>query len=83
MLLYTLEKQKKKLKMRGLGPFVINEITNGGAVRLEMLDGEPMGTFINESRLKHFHEPLTNDMIEHMHAAKNKKLALQQLKADA
>ena len=83
VLLYTLKKQKQKLKMHGLGPFVINEITNGGAVRLETLDGEPMGTFINGSRLKHFHEPLTNDMLERMHAAKSKKLALQQLKADA
>ena len=81
--MYTLKNKKRKLKLRGLGPFIINEITNGGAVRLEMLEGEPMGTFINGSRLKHFHEPLTDDMLERMHAAKSKKLALEQLKADA
>ena len=69
--------------MRGLGPFIINEITNGGAVRLATLNGEPMGTFINGIRLKHFHEPLTDDMLERMHAAKSKKLAFEQLKADA
>ena len=69
--------------MRGLGPFVINEISNGGAVRLETLDGEPMGTFINGSRLKHFHEPLTTEMLERMHAAKSRKLAIQQMKDQA
>ena len=83
VLLYTLKNQKRKLKLRGLGPFIINEITNGGAVRLATLDGEPMGTFINGSRLKHFHEPLTDDMLERMHAAKSQKLAFEQLKADA
>ena len=72
VLLYTLKKQKRKLKMRGLGPFVINEITNGGAVRLETLDGEPMGSFINGSRLKRFHEPLTDNMLERMHAGDKK-----------
>ena len=42
-----------------------------------------MGTFINGSRLKHFHEPLTDDMLERMHATKSRKLAFEQLKADA
>ena len=46
VLLYTLKKQKRKLKMRGLGPFVINEITNGGAVRLETLDVNPWGLLL-------------------------------------
>ena len=54
-----------------------------GAVRLETLDGEPMDSFINGSRLKRFHEPLTDDMLEHMHAAKTTKIALQQLKEQA
>lgn len=69
--------------MQGLGPFVINEISNGGAIRLETLDGEPMGTFINGSRLKRFHEPLTNEMLECMHAAKSRKLAVQKMKDEA
>ena len=80
--MYTLKNQKRKLKLRGLGPFIINEITNGGVVRLATLDGESMGTFINGSRLKRFHEPLTDDMLEHMHAATSQKLAFEQLKAD-
>ena len=50
---------------------------------LETLDGEPMGTFINGSHLKHFHETLTDDMLDRMHATKKNKLAFQQLKADA
>ena len=59
MLVYTLKKHKWKLKMHGLGPYVINEITIGGAIRLETLESEPMANFINGSCLKHFHEPLT------------------------
>ena len=43
--------------MRGLGPFVINELSLSGAVRLETLDGEPMANYINGSRLKLYHEP--------------------------
>ena len=76
MLLYTLKKQNRKLKIQELGPFVINKISNG-VVRLEMLDGEPIGAFINGSRLKHFHEPLTNEMLEHMHATKRRKVETQ------
>ena len=54
VLVFTLKKHKRKLKMRGLGPYVINEITLGGAVCLETLDGEPMANFINGSCLKTF-----------------------------
>ena len=52
VLLYTLKRQKRKLTPRGLGPYVINTITSGGAVRLETLDGEQMANFINGSRLR-------------------------------
>ena len=69
--------------MRGLGPYVINEITSRGAVCLETLDGEPMEIFINGSYLKCFHEPLTPKMLEKMHAAKTKKLALKNMKKEA
>ena len=47
------------------------------------MDGQPIATFINGSRLQRFHEPLTDDMLECMHAAKNRKQALQQLKENA
>ena len=69
--------------MRGLGPYVINELTTGGAVRLETLDGEPMANFINGSCLKRFHEPLTQEMLEKMHAARTRKEALETMKKEA
>ena len=59
VLLYTLKKLKRKLKMQGLGPFVINELNSSGAVHLETLDGEQMANFINGSRLRLYNEPLT------------------------
>ena len=49
----------------------------------ETLDGEPMANFINGSCLKRFHEPLTDEMLEKMHAAKTRKLALETMKMDA
>ena len=80
--MFTLKKHKCKLKMRGLGPYVINEITSGGVVCLDTLDGEPMANFINGSSLKHFHEPLTQDMLERMHAVKTRKEALETMKSE-
>ena len=81
--MYTLKKHKQKLKMRGLGPHVINDITSGGAVCLETLEGEPMANFINGSCLKRFHEPLTEEMLEKMHAARTRKEALETMKKEA
>ena len=49
VLLYSLKKDKQKLTPKGLGPCVIMTITNGGAVQLETLDGQPMANFINGS----------------------------------
>ena len=83
VLLYTLKKNKRKLKMRGLGPFVINDLSPSGAVRLESLDGEPMANFINDSRLKKYNEPLTQEMLDRMHIAKTKKEQAEQLKLQA
>ena len=83
VLLYTLKKLKRKLKMRDLGPFVINELSPSGAVRLETLDGEPMANYINKSRLKLYHEPLTQEMLDRMHAAKTQKAQAELLKQKA
>ena len=58
VLLYTLKKHKEKLKKRGLGPFVVNQLLSSGAVRLETLEGAEMPNFINGSRLKLYEEPL-------------------------
>ena len=80
MLLYTLKKHKRKLKKRVLGPFVINELTSSGAVRLETLDGAQMPNFINGSRLKKYEEPLTEYMLQQLHQAKTYKEGQQRLK---
>ena len=71
VLLYTLKKHKRKLKMRGLGPFVINTLSTSGAVRLETLEGEQMTNFINGSRIKKYEEPLTQDMLMRLCTSKS------------
>ena len=83
VLVYTLKKQKQKLKIHGLGLYVINEITTGDTVRLKTLQGEPMPSFINGSCLKWYHEPLTAEMLASMHAAKSRKETELQLKLQA
>ena len=83
VLLYTLKKNKQKLKKWGLGPYVIHTILNSGAIKLATLDGEEMTAFINGSRLKKFYEPLTQGMLEQLHLAKTKKAALESLKREA
>ena len=72
VLLYALKRAKQKLTARGLGPFVISDITSGGAVRLETLEGQQMANYINGCRLRLYHKPLTDQMLE-LHAAKNRK----------
>ena len=42
-------------------------------MQLETLDGEPMANYINGSRLKLYHEPLTLEMFDSMHK-KHRKL---------
>ena len=83
VLVYTLKQHKKKLKPRGLGPYVIDELSPSGSVRLATLDGDQFANYINGSRLKIYNEPLTDDMLERMHAAKNRKEAQEKLKEDA
>ena len=83
VLVYTLKQHKHKLKLRGLGPFVINCISPSGFVRLETLEGEPMANYINGSLLRVYNEPLTLDMLNRMHVAKNKKEAYQRMIKEA
>ena len=52
-------------------------------MKLATLDGEEMSTFINGSRLKKFHELLTQSMLDHIHSARTKKAALKTLKQEA
>ena len=83
VLLYTLKKNKRKLKKQGLGPYVIHSLLSSGAVKLAILDGEEMSTFINGSPIKEFYEPLTQPMLEQIHSAKTKKEALKTLKRES
>ena len=80
VLLYTLKKHKRKLKMWGLGPYVLNTMSPSGVVRLETLEGEQMANFINGSRLKKYEEPLTEDMLQRLHQARTWKEAQALLK---
>ena len=41
-----------KFQMHWLGPYVIKEIMDGGAVKLIKMNGEPFPRKVNRSRLK-------------------------------
>ena len=46
------EKLPWKFRMHWLGPYVIKEITEGGAVQLVKLNGDPFPGKVNGSQLK-------------------------------
>ena len=79
----TLKPHLGKFKKRGFRPCVIEEISLSGAIKLSTLDEEIMSNWISGCRIKKYHFPLTNDMLEHMHAAKNTKEATKQQKVEA
>ena len=62
---------------------MINSISPSGLVRLKTLDGEPMANYINGSCLCVCNEPLILDMLNRMHATKNKKEAHQRMIEEA
>ena len=64
VLAYTLKQHTKKLKKRGMGPYIIHDLSASGAVHLATLDGEPMANWISGCRLKKYHETLTPDILE-------------------
>ena len=70
VLVYTLQQKTKKLKKRGMGPFVINAISSSGANKLASIEGQEMPNWISGCRLKKYYLPLTNDMLEREHASK-------------
>ena len=53
-----------------MGPYIIHDLSASGAVHLATLDGEPMANWISGCRLKKYHETLTPDILERLHAAK-------------
>ena len=73
VLVYTLKQHLSKLKKRGMGPFVIHELSASGAVQLATLDGEPMANWISGCRIKKYHEPLTQEILQRLHNAKERK----------
>ena len=46
------EKFPRKFRMHWLGPYVVKEVMDGGAVQLVKLNGEPFPGKVNGSRLK-------------------------------
>ena len=57
----------------------MNELSPGGVVCSQTLDGEPMTKFISGSLLKKYHEPLAQDMLSQMHEVETRKRAVQHL----
>ena len=47
-------KHPGKMKTHWLGPYVVKEITDGGAVKLEKLNGIEVSGLINRSLLKNY-----------------------------
>ena len=47
-----------KFQMHWVGPYIIEEITDGGAVHLVKLNGDPFPGKVNGSRLKPYTEDL-------------------------
>ena len=83
VLAYTLKQHMSKLKKRGLGPYIIHNLSASGAVHLATLDGEPMANWISGCGLKKYHEPLTQDLLERIHAAKQRKKRREDVKTSA
>ena len=83
VLVYTLKQHASKLKKRGNGPYVIHDISTSGAVRLATLDGEQMLNWMSGCRIKKYHETLTPNMLERIHAAKQCKEKAKTVKAEA
>ncbi|MCO5585801.1 hypothetical protein L7F22_039737 [Adiantum nelumboides] len=78
VLVYTLKQKTKKLKKRGMGPFVIHSISSSGAINLATLDGHEMPNWISGYRLKKYHLPLSQELLEHVHATKERKRTADQ-----
>ena len=78
VLVYTLKKKTKKLKKQGMGPFLIHSISSSGAIKLATLDGQEMPNGISGCRLKKYYLPLTQDILDRTHAARQRKQKAEQ-----
>ena len=73
VLVYTLKQHLGKFEKRGYGPCIVEETSPSGAVKLAMLDGKQMSSWISGCRIKKYKVPLTIEMLQRLHSAKNKK----------
>ncbi|RYA38660.1 hypothetical protein [Enterobacter cloacae complex sp. GF14B] len=83
VLVYTLKQHAKKLKKRGMGPFVISDLSQSGAVKLATLAGEEIPNWISGCRLKKYHLPLTQDMLQQIHQGKQQMKEKQRVREEA
>ena len=83
VLAYTLKQHTSKLKKRGMGPYLIHNLSNSGAVHLATLDGVPMANWISGCRLKKYKEPLTEEILKRLHATKERIKQENKMKAQA
>ncbi|MCO5614527.1 hypothetical protein L7F22_068810 [Adiantum nelumboides] len=83
VLMYTLKQHSRKMQKRENGPYVIQDISPSGAIKLATLEGEEMPNWISGCRLKKYHLPLTTDMLAKIHSARERKNKLKEIKAEA
>ena len=49
-------KLPKKFKTHWKGPYIVQKVSDGGAVQLAKLNGETLPSMVNESRLKKYRD---------------------------
>ena len=66
-----------------MGPYVIHDLSASGAVHLATFDGEPMSNWISGCRLKKYKEPLTDEILQRLHVARERKTKYENMKQKA
>ena len=66
-----------------MGPCVIHNLSSSGAVQLATLDGEPMSSWISGCRLKKYKELMTEEILQRLHATKERKNQQELIKKKA
>lgn len=81
VLVCTLKLQKHNVKLKGMGPFAINNLSPSKAIWFETLHGSKWWITFGR-RLCVYNEPLTTNMLERIHAAKDRKEAHGRMKLE-
>ena len=66
-----------------MGPYIIHNLSSSGAVQLATLDGEPMSSWISGCQLKKYKEPMTYEILQRLHATKERNKQQEQIKEQA